>query len=242
MKLLLSSEKAKMYKHYKNILSIRQCEVSFIVVVDMCSVETVLVSVCCCDEHIPPQTVKLICPSCCSYVVNQLYRFFQIMINKLNVNVEMIFNKCWFKTFPRCCLGETCFSDSGSSPSAPPSPCLMTINSSFLKCCCCCKDLFPCLHRQRGRDDRSGGVRWGWGALKLPSRPAAAVGCWDAGLSCQHHTHRHSDNLWGGKEHQWFWRPAASQDCSAVLLFSILSLSSLLVLQPVTANTLIATR
>lgn len=60
--------------------------------------------------------------------------------------------------------------------------------------------------------------------LGLLSRPAAA-GLWDAGLSWQHHTHHHSDNLWGEKAHQWFRNPAASQE-SAHCLSSVPSFYS----------------
>lgn len=70
---------------------------------------------------------------------------------------------------------------------------------------------------------------------RLPSRPAAAaaaaVGFWDAGLSWQHHTRHHSDNLWGRKVHQWFWRPAASQEsahCLSFILHPLFILSPLL--------------
>lgn len=123
MKLLLSSaqKKQKCTKTIK-ILNIRAVW-SFLHSSSGCmrsvvwKLSKLLVSVCCwCDEHIPPQIVKLIwtCPSCCSYVVNQLYQFFEIMINKLNVKVEIIFSphfkKCLFKTyFSRLLSGRDVF-------------------------------------------------------------------------------------------------------------------------------------
>ncbi len=78
------------------------------------------------------------------------------------------------------------------------------LNGSSLYCWSLWHHLFLCFWKDKEQSDH---ISW----LEFPSRPDVAVGFWDVGL-WQHHTRLHSDNLWGGKVHQLFWRQAASQE------------------------------